>query len=134
MLEVLHHRRSLQSSLGASAVDILVHHPHSHHHCALPHVLYPPAKPLGLRPLAYHLGPYHYVLHPYMLHPCTLHSHGLYLLARSLAFDARASALALGPSLGPQAHGLPPLASPLGPPLVLYPVVVRALVPDYYRL
>ncbi len=134
VLEVLHYCRSFQSSLGAFAVDILVHYSYLHYYCALPHVLYPPAQPLGLCSLAYHLEPYYYVLHPHMLHSCTLHSYGLYLLARSLAFDAHASALALGPSLGPQAHGLPPLASPLGSSLVLYPVVIRALVPDYYCL
>ena len=135
MLEVLHYRRSLHSSLGASVLD-------SHYHLALPYILYPPAQPLGLRPLDYRLGPYHYVLHPYTLrscgiHPYVLHPRALYLLARSLAFNAHAPALALhtlGPSLGPQSYGLLPLASPLGPSLVLYPVVFRALVPDYFHL
>lgn len=82
-------------------------------------MLYPPVQPLRLHLLACHLGPYHYVLHPYILYPCTLHSHALYLLARSLAFDAYTSALAL--------HAL-------GPPLVLYTVRVRALVLNYFRL
>ncbi len=63
-----------------------------------------------------------------MLHPC-----GLYLLVRSFAFDAYAPPLALH-TLQPQAYGLSPLVSPLGPLLVLYPVVVCALVPDYFYL
>jgi len=150
MLEVLHHRRFLQSSLVASVFDTLVRHPHTHHHLALPYMLYPPGEFLGLRPLAYRLGPYHYVLHPHMLHPHMLHPHvlhprglhprGLYPLARRLAFGAHCPPFALhtlGPSLGPQAHmiyplGLHPLAYPLGPSLALHPVVVRALVPNYF--
>ena len=117
--EVLHHRRSLQSSLRASLLDTLVRHPHTRHHLALPYVLYPPAQHLGLRLLTYCLGPYHYVLHPCML--C--------LLAGSLTFEAHALSLALhglGPSLGPRDHRLPPLASPLGPSLVLYHIWIRA--------
>lgn len=142
MLEVLHHRRSLQSSLGAFELDTLSRHPHMYHNLALLYVFYPPAQPLGLRLLTYHLGPYHYVLYLHMLqprgvHPHVLHPDRLYLFARSLAFDAHAPALALhvlGRSFGPRVYGLPLLASPFGPFLVLYPVTVRALVPDYFHL
>lgn len=137
MVEVLHHRRSLRSLFGASVLDTLVHHPHTHHHLALPSVLYPPAQPLGLRPLADRLGPYHYVLHHHMLRP-----RRLYLLVRPFASDTYAPSLAphaLGQSLGPQAHmiyplGLLLLTSPFGPSLAPSPVVVRALVPDYFHL
>lgn len=147
MLEVLHHRRSLQLSLGAFVLYTLVHHLHVHHLLALPCVLYPPAQHLGLRPLAYRLESYYYVLRPHVLrsrelHPGGFHTHvlhpcGLYLLVRSPAFDTHAPPIALhalGHSLEPRAYGLPPLASPLGLLFVLYPVVVCALVPDYFHL
>lgn len=141
MLEVLHHRRSLQSSLAVSVLDSFIHHPYTYRHLVLPYILDHPAQHPGLRPLAYHLGPYYYVphlhtLHSRGIHPYILHRRALYLLARSLSFDAHAPALTLhapGSSLGPQSHGLLPSAS-LGPPFVLYPVVFRTLVPDYFHL
>jgi len=93
-----------------------------------PYILYP-----------YILHPY--ILHPYMLYPHVLHSCRLYLLARPLAFSAHCPPLTLhtlSPSLRPQAYiiyplRLPPLASPLSPLLALYPVVVRALMPNYFH-
>jgi len=132
--------------------NTLVRHPYTYHYLALPYILYPPIKSLRLRPLTCRLRPYYYILHPYILYPYILYprrlyprrlySRRLYLLTRPLTFSTYYPPLilyTLSPSLRPQAYiiyplRLPLLASPLSPLLTLYPIIVRALMPNYFYL